>query len=212
MREWPGKSQQEIAAQVGCSQGLVARYKGEFITSNKLNPPPIRTGKDGKQYPTAHATRTTSSATFNPLPAGCAKHRLNHCPRRCLKHCREQGAGDRMPGPNCWRLARGCFQLGRVLFPVKRHRRTCRHRERGTGERTSGKDGQGPGHPPGHPQGPPPRQSARHHPHRGTGPDPEPGADGRRRQPSGPCNRIRYGPGSRRNPSGGGTGGATVRG
>lgn len=75
LREWPQKSQAEIAAQVGCSQGIVARYKDELITSNKLTLPATRTGKDGKSYPTTYATRTTrtpTSATFNPVLDGVA--------------------------------------------------------------------------------------------------------------------------------------------
>jgi len=73
LREWPNKSQQEIAEQVGCSQFLVNRVQNELISQNKLTLPATRTGKDGKDRPTTYATRTTrtaTSATFNPVLDG----------------------------------------------------------------------------------------------------------------------------------------------
>ena len=52
LREWPDKTQQAIADQVGCSQPFVHKVKEQFITSNKLETPDTVTGKDGKEYPT----------------------------------------------------------------------------------------------------------------------------------------------------------------
>ena len=79
LREWPNKSQQEIAEQVGCNVAYVNRIKQELFTSKKLTLPATRTGKDGKSYPTTYATRTTrtaTSATFNPeRPSTCARVR-----------------------------------------------------------------------------------------------------------------------------------------
>ena len=75
LREWPNKSQREIAEQVGCNVAYVNRIKQELFTSKKLTLPATRTGKDGKSYPTTYATRTTrtaTSATFNPVLDGGA--------------------------------------------------------------------------------------------------------------------------------------------
>jgi len=128
LREWPNKSQQEIAEQVGCNVAYVNRIKQELFTSKKLTLPATRTGKDGKSYPTTYATRTTrtaTSATFNPVLDGGAT-------------VNTPGAG---PG-------RSCFQFGAGTFPSVgaglRLRPTCRDR------------GPGPGHPPGHLAGHPP--------------------------------------------------------
>ena len=52
LRTWPEKTQQAIADQVGCHLSYVARIKGEFSTSRKLDAPATVTGKDGKVYPT----------------------------------------------------------------------------------------------------------------------------------------------------------------
>jgi hypothetical protein len=73
LREWPNKSQQEIAEQVGCSQFTVHSVQKELIAANMLTLPAKRMGKDGKERPTAYATRTTrtaTSATFNPVLDG----------------------------------------------------------------------------------------------------------------------------------------------
>ena len=63
LREWPGKSQQEIAAQVGCAVSYVNGIKKELFTTEKLTLPATRTGKDGKDRPTTYATRTTRTPT-----------------------------------------------------------------------------------------------------------------------------------------------------
>ena len=98
LREWPNKSQQEIAEQVGCSQFTVHSVQKELIAANMLTLPAKRMGKDGKERPTAYATRTTrtaTSATFNPVLDGGAT-------------VNTPGAG---PG-------RSCFQFGAGVFPA----------------------------------------------------------------------------------------------
>lgn len=53
LRTWPGKTQREIAAQVGCDQAHVSRLKEQFMSSHKLpDAPATVTGRDGKIYPT----------------------------------------------------------------------------------------------------------------------------------------------------------------
>ena len=112
LREWPNKSQQEIAEQVGCSQFTVHSVQKELIAANMLTLPAKRMGKDGKERPTAYATKTPTSATFNPVLDGGAT-------------VNTPGAG---PG-------RSCFQFGAGAFPSVgaglRLRRTCRDRGRG---------------------------------------------------------------------------------
>ena len=99
LREWPNKSQQEIAEQVGCNVAYVNRIKQELFTSKKLTLPATRTGKDGKSYPTTYATRTTrtaTSATFNPVLDGGENR------------CRDRGADIRvyyLTGTGCGRIA-----------------------------------------------------------------------------------------------------------
>ena len=123
LREWPGKSQAEIAAQVGCGQGTVSKIQAELIPRNKLTLPSTRTGKDGKDRPTTYATRTTrtaTSATFNPVldgggpvgRIGCQSvrgflHRGRHHPRRAGPM-----TAARLPGIGCPRIARVSHDRG----------------------------------------------------------------------------------------------------
>ena len=67
LREWPNKSQQAIAGQVGCSQFTVHSVQKELIAANMLTLPAKRMGKDGKERPTAYATKTPTSATGTGL-------------------------------------------------------------------------------------------------------------------------------------------------
>lgn len=53
LKTWPGKTQREIAAQVGCDFGYVSKIKGGLLTSQQLDAPATVTGKDGKVYPTS---------------------------------------------------------------------------------------------------------------------------------------------------------------
>ena len=77
LHEWPNKSQQEIAEQIGCGQGTVAKVKADIIPRNII--PPTRTDSMGRTRPTTYATRTTrtaTSTTFNPeRPSTCARVR-----------------------------------------------------------------------------------------------------------------------------------------
>ena len=59
LREWPQKSQAEIAAQVGCSQVYVGKVKDNITVIL----PPTRTDSMGRTRPTTYATRTTRTAT-----------------------------------------------------------------------------------------------------------------------------------------------------
>ena len=96
LREWQNKSQQEIAVQVGCSQGMVAYVQGKLINIDKLILPAKRTGKDGKNRPTTYATKTPTSATFNPVLDGGENR------------CRDRGADIRvyyLTGTGCNRNA-----------------------------------------------------------------------------------------------------------
>ena len=54
LMEFPDQTQRVIADHIGCSQGLITRYKKELITCNKLNIPDKRTGADGKERPTTY--------------------------------------------------------------------------------------------------------------------------------------------------------------
>ena len=95
LREWPNKSQQEIAEQIGCGQGTVAKVKADIIPRNII--PPTRTDSMGRTRPTTYATRTTrtaTSATFNPVLDGGAT-------------VNTPGAG---PGAHVSNSARGPFQ------------------------------------------------------------------------------------------------------
>lgn len=122
LREWPNKSQQEIAEQVGCTKQYVGQLKAEI--SKQVYLPPTRTDSMGRTRPTAYATKTPPSATFNPVLDGGAT-------------VNTPGAG---PG-------RSCFQFGAGTFPSVgaglRLRPTCRDRGPGPGHP--------PGHLAGHP-------------------------------------------------------------
>lgn len=54
--KFPDKTQEQIAAHVGCSQQYVARMQAELTTSSKLTIPATRKGKDGKSRPTKYKT------------------------------------------------------------------------------------------------------------------------------------------------------------
>lgn len=70
LAKFPDKTQAEIAAHVGCSQGYVARVASEFITSNNVSPFKTRKGKDGKNYPASKPRKKTPAhaepATVQP--------------------------------------------------------------------------------------------------------------------------------------------------
>jgi hypothetical protein len=71
LREWPGKSQAEIAAQVGCAKSYVAGIKKDIITSDIVTRPATRKDSLGRNQPTTYATaRTPTSVTFNPVLDG----------------------------------------------------------------------------------------------------------------------------------------------
>lgn len=63
LREWPQKSQAEIAAQVGCSQVYVGKVKDNITVIL----PPTRTDSMGRTRPTSYATKTPTSATGTGL-------------------------------------------------------------------------------------------------------------------------------------------------
>lgn len=95
LREWPNKSQQEIAEQVGCAVSLVNGVKknGNF-TSEII--PPTRIDSMGRTRPTSYATKTPTSATFNPVLDGGENR------------CRDRGADIRvyyLTGTGCGRIA-----------------------------------------------------------------------------------------------------------
>lgn len=92
MREWPNKSQQEIAVQVGCSHRHVGNIKAEIMELVPL--PKTRIDSMGRTRPTAYATKTPTSATFNPVLDGGAT-------------VNTPGAG---PGAHVSNSARGPFQ------------------------------------------------------------------------------------------------------
>lgn len=54
LQTWPDKTQQAIADQVGCSQGLVHKVKDQLIMHDKLTIPETRVGADGKERPTTY--------------------------------------------------------------------------------------------------------------------------------------------------------------
>jgi hypothetical protein len=54
LTDFPDKTQQAIADQVGCAQSYVTRIKGELITSDKFDIPDRTVGKDGKSRPTSY--------------------------------------------------------------------------------------------------------------------------------------------------------------
>ena len=60
VRTWPHKSQEEIAAQVGCSHRYVGNIKTEIMELVPL--PKTRTDSMGRERPTAYK-RTATSAT-----------------------------------------------------------------------------------------------------------------------------------------------------
>lgn len=71
LRTWPEKTQQAIAEQVGCSQGYIAKVKGQFIPMNNLTEAPATvTGKDGKTYPTTKTKATRVKAEKQAVCAG----------------------------------------------------------------------------------------------------------------------------------------------
>ena len=55
VKTWPNKSQQEIAEQIGCGQGTVAKVKADIIPRNII--PHTRTDSLGRTRPTSYATR-----------------------------------------------------------------------------------------------------------------------------------------------------------
>lgn len=56
LQTWPEKTIQMIADQVGTSKSTASRIQEELSHMGKVNIPPTRTGKDGKQYPTTYRT------------------------------------------------------------------------------------------------------------------------------------------------------------
>ena len=60
LHTWPHKSQQEIAAQVGCNVSTVCRVKDNLPMQNI---PPTRTDSLGRTRPTSYATRRPRIAT-----------------------------------------------------------------------------------------------------------------------------------------------------
>lgn len=60
LKEWPQKSGNQIAEQIGCNQSTVQRVRDEVMQTHNL--PDRVTGKDGKSYPATHHTtpRTVS--------------------------------------------------------------------------------------------------------------------------------------------------------
>jgi ParB-like chromosome segregation protein Spo0J len=57
LTDFPDKTQQAIADQVGCAQSYVTRIKSELITSDKLEMPDRIVGKDGKSRPASYKPR-----------------------------------------------------------------------------------------------------------------------------------------------------------
>ncbi len=66
VREFPNRSNREIAKQIGCSHVTVGDERKALETVGQVDQLKSRTGADGKQYP---ATRITS-ATLNPVLDG----------------------------------------------------------------------------------------------------------------------------------------------
>lgn len=99
LRTWPEKTQQAIAEQVGCSQGYIAKVKGQFIPMNNLTEAPATvTGKDGKTYPTTKTKATRVKAEKQAVCAGDDEGRDEQAPpskeakkqRRDDQECRER--------------------------------------------------------------------------------------------------------------------------
>ena len=65
--KFPEKTQNQIAAQIGCAQSYVAKVANELITGDKLKVPDHRKGKDGKIRP----TRYRKTKQTEPQQAGC---------------------------------------------------------------------------------------------------------------------------------------------
>ena len=63
--EFAGRSNREIAKQIGCDHKTVEAERKAMESIGEIPQCPTRTTSDGRQYP---ATRTPTSATFNPLP------------------------------------------------------------------------------------------------------------------------------------------------
>jgi hypothetical protein len=99
LRTWPGRSQVEIAAQVGCAQQYVSRLKAEFTTCGELTEQPATvTGRDGKTYPTTKTKATRVKAEKQAVCAGDDEGRDEQAPpskeakkqRRDDQECRER--------------------------------------------------------------------------------------------------------------------------
>lgn len=62
LAKFPDKTQEAIAAHVGCSQQYVAKVQSELTTSGKLKAPATRKGKDGKSRKTSYKKREPEPA------------------------------------------------------------------------------------------------------------------------------------------------------
>ena len=77
LREWPNKSQQEIAEQIGCGQGTVAKVKADIIPRNII--PPTRADSMGRTRPTSYAKRKSRLPT-TPEEEEATAARIRTCP------------------------------------------------------------------------------------------------------------------------------------
>lgn len=66
LKEWPDRSANQIAQQIGCGQQYVSRIREEVTPMRNL--PSRVTGKDGKSYPASRASRPATEPTILPDP------------------------------------------------------------------------------------------------------------------------------------------------
>ncbi len=79
LAKFPEKTQEQIAAQVGCSQRYVSTVQAQLRTSSKFQVPDIRQGKDGRNRPTKYKPRRKSTKA---LPVESAKQAPSTPPAR----------------------------------------------------------------------------------------------------------------------------------
>jgi hypothetical protein len=73
LRTWPDRTQREIAEQVGCDQGYVAKIKADVMTSHNVLPRSTRVDSMGRTQPTRKGRKGVDS---NSTEVGTRKRRL----------------------------------------------------------------------------------------------------------------------------------------
>lgn len=71
LRTWPGKTQREIAAQVGCDFGYVSKIKSDVLTRQHIEAPATRTDSIGRVQPTSKPRK--EKAVETQMGEACAE-------------------------------------------------------------------------------------------------------------------------------------------